>query len=113
MLTKAPKGYRFPAGVIDYCVYLYHRFNISYRDIEEMMAKRGIRVSYESIRKWCLKFSRKYAAVLRKREHKRSDKWHLDEMTLKINGVPYVLWRAVDSEGYELDIFIQKRKNKK
>ena len=113
MLTQAPKGYRYPACIIDYCVFCYHRFNLSYRDIEEMMAKRGVRVSYESIRKWCLKFSRAYTSVLRKRECKRNDEWHLDEMTIRINGTNYILWRAVDSEGYELDIFIQKRRNKK
>ncbi|MGJ3495867.1 DDE-type integrase/transposase/recombinase, partial [Piscirickettsia salmonis] len=75
--------------------------------------KRGLRVSYESLRRWCKKFARPLTQQLRKKETKRSDKWHLDEMTIKINGDKYVLWRAVDSEGYELDIFIQKRKNKK
>ncbi|MGJ3495780.1 DDE-type integrase/transposase/recombinase [Piscirickettsia salmonis] len=71
-----------------------------------MMAKRGLRVSYESLRRWCKKFARPLTHQLRKKETKRSDKWHLDEMTIKINGDKYVLWRAVDSEGYELDIFM-------
>ncbi|QGP57073.1 Transposase IS66 family protein (plasmid) [Piscirickettsia salmonis] len=113
MLSRPPKGHRFPAQVISYVIWLYHRFSLSYRDIEEMMAERGLRVSYESVRRWCKKFARPLTQRLRKKEAKRSDKWHLDEVTIKINGDKYVLWRAVDSEGYELDIFIQKRKNKK
>lgn len=113
MLTKKPKRYRYPAQIISHCVWLYHRFSLSYRDIEEMLYFRGIAVSYESIRQWCIKFSRIFAEQLRKKEIKRGDKWYLDEMTVKINGEKYILWRAVDSEGYELDIFIQKRRNKK
>ncbi len=109
MVTQSPRGYRFPVGIIDYCVFCYHRFSLSYMDIEEMMAKRGVRVSYESIRKWCLKFSRKYPSILTKQEHKRSDKWHLDEMNIRINGTKYTLFGAVDIKGYELDIFILHR----
>ena len=107
------KGYRYPWSIISFCVYLYHRFSLSYRDIEEMMACRGVLVSYESIRKWCLKFAGYFNDALKKKEPARTDKWHLDEMTTRINGEKYVLWRAVDSNGYELDILIQKRKNKK
>ncbi len=113
MLTHTPKGYRFPASIIDYCIFFYHRFSLSYWGIEEIMAKRGVRVGYESVREWCLKFSRKSYSVLIKREHKHSDKWQLDEMNIRINGTKYILWRAVESEGYELDIFIQNRRNKK
>lgn len=107
------KGYRFPWEIIHFCVYLYHRFSLSYRDIEELMLVRGIAISYESIRKWCIKFAGHFKHILKKKEPTRSDKWHLDEMTTRINGDKYVLWRAVDSNGYELDILIQKRKNKK
>jgi putative transposase len=107
------KGYRYPWSIISFCIYLYHRFSLSYRDIAEMLLFRGVTVSYESIRKWCLKFENYFNDVLKKKEPKRADKWHLDEMTTRINGEKYVLWRAVDSEGYELDILIQKRKNKK
>ena len=111
MLEKL-KGYRFPWKLIYHCIYLYHRFSHSYRDIEEMMFLRGIQISYESIRQWCLKLSYKFTEVLKKKQSTRSDKWNLDEMYLRINGEKYVLWRAVDSNGYELDILIQKRKNK-
>ena len=113
MLYNSPKGHRFPAFIISHCIWLYHRFSLSYRDIEELMAARGIHVSYESIRRWCKKFARHLTKTLRKKEAVRGEKWHLDEMTLKIQGEPYVLWRAVDSQGYELDMFIQKRRNKK
>ena len=105
MLEKL-KGYRFPWKLIYHCIYLYHRFSHSYRDIEEMMFLRGIQISYESIRQWCLKLSYKFTEVLKKKQSTRSDKWNLDEMYLRINGEKYVLWRAVDSNGYELDILI-------
>ena len=77
------------------------------------MFVRGLRISYESIRQWCIKFARYFTDILKKKEPSRADKWHLDEMYTRINDEKYVLWRAVDSDGYELDIFIQKRKNKK
>ncbi|MDF1758081.1 MAG: IS6 family transposase [Legionellaceae bacterium] len=112
MLPKL-KGYRYPWSIISFSVYLYHRFSLSYRDIEEMMLYRGISISYESIRKWCLKFASHFNDVLKKKEPARADKWHLDEMSTRINGEKYILWRAVDSEGYELDLLIQKRKNKR
>ncbi|MDF1758631.1 MAG: DDE-type integrase/transposase/recombinase [Legionellaceae bacterium] len=78
-----------------------------------MMLYRGISISYELIRKWCLKFASYFNDALKKKEHSRADKWHLDEMSNRINGEKYILWRAVDSKGYELDILIQKRKNKR
>ena len=107
------KGYRIPWSIIHFCVYAYHRFSLSYRDIEELMFVRGLRISYESIRQWCIKFARYFTDILKKKEPARADKWHLDEMYTRIKGEKYILWRAVDSDGYELDIFIQKRKNKK
>jgi putative transposase len=112
-LSATPPRHRFPVSIISQAVWIYHRFNNSYRDIEEQMAFRGIRVSHETIRSWSLKFSRHFRDVLKKRERSLSDKWHLDEMTVKMNGELFILWRAVDSEGYELDVFLQKRRNKK
>lgn len=112
-LEQAPKYHRFPVSVISYAVWKYHRFNDSYRDIAEELAYRGIIVSHETIRSWCIKFDSHFKDVIRKRERKPKDKWHLDEMKIKINGEYYVLWRAVDSDGHELYIFLQKRRNKK
>ncbi|WP_032113949.1 IS6 family transposase [Candidatus Paracaedibacter symbiosus] len=112
-LTAAPRRHRFPVSIISQAVWIYHRFNNSYRDIEEQMAYRGVQVSYETIRSWSIKFSSHFRNVIKKRERKPSDKWHIDEMTVKVNGEMFILWRAVDSDGYELDVFLQKRRNKK
>jgi putative transposase len=112
-LRTTPKRHRYPVEIISMAVWSYHRFNDSYRDVAERLAFRGIVVSYESIRTWCQKFGAHFSHVIKKRQQKSTDKWHLDEMVVKINGESFVLWRAVDSEGLELDIFLQKRKNKK
>jgi len=112
-MHKAPKRYRFPVSIISHVVWLYHRFNHSYRDIKEQLAYRGIILSHETIRSWCYKFASHFKEVIKKQERKPKDKWHLDEMTIRINGEYFILWRAVDSDGYELDVFLQKRKNKK
>ena len=106
------RRHRFPGEIISYCVWLYYRFSLSYRDIEELMAQRGVRVSYETIRQWCLKFGQTIAAELRRRRPRPGDKWHLDEVYLKINGRTHYLWRAVDQEGVVLDILVQSRRNK-
>jgi len=111
-LEKKPKRYRYPSSIISCAVWQYHRFNLSFRDVQEQLAYRGIIVSHETVRKWCLKFSRQFKEVLQKRERQVSDKWHLDEMSLCINGEYFVLWRAVDEHGIELDVFLQKRRNK-
>ena len=113
LLKTQPKRYRFPLEIISYVVWEYHRFNDSYRDIKERLMYRGILVSHETIRSWCLKFGAHFFGVIKKREAKPSDKWHLDEMVLRINGERFYLWRAVDSEGYELDVFLQKPRNKR
>lgn len=114
MLEKKPKRHRFPASVMSHVIWLYHRFNLSYRDIAEQMLDRGIGLSHETIRQWCLKFGSSFSEVIRKKGSKNlTDKWHLDEMNVKVGGEKYVLWRAVDSEGRELDIFLQRRRNKK
>lgn len=112
-LNHPPKHHRFPVSIISHAVWRYHRFNDSYRDIKEELAYRNIIVSHETVRSWCNKFGSHFKEVIRKRERKPKDRWHLDEMTIKINGVYFILWRAVDADGYELDIFLQKRRNKK
>ena len=113
MLTQKPKRYRYPAEIISYSIWIYHRFNTSYRDIEEILRYRGILVSYETVITWSNKFGKSFADAIKKKEPKPTYKWHLDEMIIKMNGVKFILWRAVDSNGHELDIFLQKHKNKK
>ena len=105
-------GYRFSPEIISYCVWLYFRFSVSYRDIEELMAERGVTVTYESIRAWCYKFGRDYAKRIRARRGKLSDTWYLDEMFLKIGGRFQYLWRAVDQDGSVLDILAQPHRDK-
>ena len=96
-------GYRFPAEVISYAVYLYFRFPLSLRMVEEMLAVRGIEVSHETLRKWGLKFGREIANGIRRRRPQGGDKWHLDEMVVTIAGKKHYLWRAVDQDGFVLD----------
>ncbi|EFH80768.1 IS6 family transposase [Ktedonobacter racemifer] len=116
MKTQAPaslyKGFRFPAEIIVHCIWLYFRFSLSFRDVEEIMAERGVALTYETIRQWCLKFGQTYANELKRRRPKTGDKWHLDEVYLKINGKIHYLWRAVDQYGNVLDILVQSRRNK-
>jgi hypothetical protein len=97
-------GHRYPADVIAHAVWLYFRFSLSQRDVEELMAERGVTVTYETIREWCAKFGPTYALQLRRRRPRPSDKWHLDEVQLKIKGKRHWLWRAVDKHGVVLDI---------
>jgi putative transposase len=104
-------GYRFPADVIRHAVWLYHVLSLSLRDVELILAERGVVVSYESIRRWVLRFGTDFAGKLRKRQPKPGDTWHLDEVFLKINGVLHYLWRAVDQHGVVLDILVQDRRN--
>src|SRR5262245_37880690 len=104
--------YRFPAEIISHAVWLYFRFSLSYRDVEELLAARGIVVTYETIRQWCQKFGQQSANQLRRRRAQTGDKWHLDEVFLKINGRLHYLWRAVDQDGNVLDILVQSRRNK-
>ena len=93
-LSIQPKRHRFPVSIISHTIWLYHRFNHSYRDVQEQLAYRGIIVSHETIRNWCMKFASRFSDVIRKRKRKPSDKWHLDEMSIRINGEYFVLWRA-------------------
>jgi transposase-like protein len=105
------KGYRYPIEVIGHAVWLYHRFALSLRDVEELMLARGVVVTYETIRSWCAKFGPDYANQLRRRRPRPGDKWHLDEVFVKINGATHYLWRAVDQHGDVLDILVQSRRN--
>ena len=107
------RGHRFPAEIISHTVWLYFRFTLSFRDIDELLAARGIFVTYETIRQWCLKFGQAFANELRRRQPRRGDKWHLDEMVITMNGKHHYLWRAVDQEGFTLDILVQSRRNTK
>jgi putative transposase len=113
--TGAPsyKGFRFPAEIISHCVWLYYRFSLSFRDVEEMMLQRGIVVSHETVRQWSVKFGQAYASGLRRRRPRPGDKWHLDEVFIKINGKTHYLWRAVDQDGTVLDILVTSRRDAK
>ena len=93
----------FPPVIIQHAVWLYFRFTLSYRDVEDLLAERGIDVSYETIRRWATKFGRMYAKRLRRSRPKPSSTWHIDEVFLKISGKQFYLWRAVDDEGEVLD----------
>jgi putative transposase len=106
------RGHRFPKEIISWCVWLYFRFGVSFRDVEEMMAGRGVLLSYETVRRWCDKFGRQFAGSLRRRHPHTGDKWHLDEVFLKINGVTHYLWRAVDQNGIVLDILVQPKRDR-
>ncbi len=105
------KRHRFPATVIQHAVWLYFRFTLSLRDVEEMMAHRGVDVSYETVRAWTLKFGPKIAANLRRRKLPSSPRWHLDELVSKIGGERVWIWRAVDDEGEVMDMVVQKRRD--
>jgi len=111
--TTMYKRYRFPPEIIQYAVWLYHRFNLSHRDIEDLLAERGVAVSYESIRLWCNKFGSKYASRLKKRHQGYGDIFFIDEVFVKIGGKQHYLWRAVDQDGEVDDVFLQKRRDGK
>lgn len=106
------KRHRFPAEIISHCVWLYFRFCLSYRDVEELMAERGVILTYEAVPYWCRKFGQAYANQLRRRHPRPGDKWHLDEVFLTINGARHYLWRAVDQDGHILDILVQPQRDK-
>jgi putative transposase len=105
------RRHRFPGEIISYAVWLYHRFALSYRDIEVLLAERGVQVTYESIGQWCRKFGPIFAAGLRHRRPPARPKWHLDEVFIRIGKKTYYLWRAVDQDGVVLDILVQERRN--
>ena len=107
------KHHRFPPEIIQYAVWLYHRFNLSHRDIEDLLAERGITVSYEAIRLWCNKFGLKYVRRLKKKHQGYGDTFFIDEVFVKIDGKQHYLWRAVDQDGEIVDVFLQRRRDGK
>jgi putative transposase len=112
-IVPSYKGFRFPVEIISHCVWLYHRFPLSLREVEEMMLERGVVVSHETIRAWCRTFGQAYANGLRRRRARPGDKWHLDEVFIKIRGKNHYLWRAVDQDGNVLDILVTSRRDAK
>ena len=105
------KRHRFHPCIISYAVWIYYRFNLSFRDIEDLLAEKGISVSYEAIRLWCIKFGPSYARKLKQRHRGFGDTFYLDEVFIKINGIQHYLWRAVDQDGEVVDVFVQSRRN--
>jgi len=109
--SKLYKRYRFPAEIIQHAVWLYYRFNLSHRDIEDLLAEPGINVTYEAIRLWCIRFGPKYAARLKKKHQGYGDTFFIDEVFVKIDGKQHYLWRAVDQDGEVIDVYLQKRRD--
>src|SRR5712672_3552994 len=107
------RRHRFPPPVIQHAIWLYLRFTLSYRDVEELLAERGLEVSYETVRRWVLKFGSRIARRLRRSRPRPTDRWHLDEMVVRIAGRQMYLWRAVDHEGEVLDMLVQRRRDKR
>src|SRR6187455_3074313 len=106
-------GHRFPPEIISHAVWLYFRFPLSLRMVEEMLAARGILVSHETVRQWALKFGQAFANQIRRRLPRAGDKWHLDEVVISIAGQKHWLWRAVDQDGLVLDVLVQSRRDKR
>ena len=115
MTSQSPsyRGYRFPPEIISHAVWLYHRFCLSFRDVEDLLAQRGVTVSYEAIRQWCQTFGLDYAQKLRRRRGQMGDTWYLDELFVTIRGRRHYLWRAVDQDGDILDLLVQSRRNRR
>ena len=103
--------HRFPSEIIQHAIWLYLRFTLSYRNVEELLAERGLDLSYETVRRWVLKFGPSIARGLRRRRPRPSNRWHLDEMVVRIGGQQMYLWRAVDHEGEVLDMLVQRRRD--
>ena len=105
------KRHRFPPDIISYAVWLYHRFNLSHRDNEDLLAQRDIAVSREAIRLWCIKFGAIYTRRLKRKHRGYGDTFYIDEVFVKINGIQHYLWRAVDQDGEVVDVFLQARRD--
>ncbi len=105
-------GYRFRAAIINCAMHWYHRFNLSLRDIDELLLERGVNVTYESVRNWCDRFGAQFAQCAKAVCLRPGTTWHLDEMFVKLRGEPYALWRAVDEHGMELDVLLQNERDK-
>ena len=112
MTTISYARHQFPPAIIRHAVWLYFRFTLSYRDVEDLLAERGLDISYETVRRWVLKFGPLFARELRSRRHWPTSQWHLDEMAVLIGGKQFWLWRAVDDEGEVLDLLVQRRRDK-
>ena len=111
-MTISFARHQFPPAIIQHTVWLYVRFTLSYRDVEDLLAERGLDVSYETVRRWVLKFGPLFARELRRRRPRPTSRWHLDEMAVIIGGTQFWLWRAVDDEGEVLDLLVQRRRDK-
>src|ERR1700730_18091626 len=111
MSSNLYQGFRFPREVIEHAVWLYHRFSLSLRDVELILAARGVVVSYESIREWGLRFGRIFANTLKRRRPQPGDKWYMDEVFIRSRGKQHYLWRAADQDGNVLDILVQSRRS--
>ena len=111
--TTMHKRHRFPWEIIQYAVWVYYRFNLSLRDVEDFLAERGITVSYESVRLWCNKFGSKYARCLKKKNQRYGDTFFIDEVFVKIDGKQRYLWRAMVQGGETADVFVQRRCDRK
>src|ERR1700756_4891634 len=111
MMELSYRRHRFPPVVIQHAVWLYLRFTLSYRDVEDLLAERGLDISYETVRSWVRKFGPVIARRLRRRRPRPSDRWHLDEMVVRIASRRMYLWRAVDDEGEILDMLVQRRRD--
>ena len=111
MMELSYRRHRFPPVLIQHAVWLYLRFTLSYRDVEDLLAERGLDISYETVRSWVLKFGPVIAQRLRRHRPRPSDRWHLDEMVVRIAGKRTYLWRAVDHEGEVLDMLVQSRRD--
>ena len=109
--TPSYQRHRFPSEIISHAVWLYHRFCLSFREVEELLAERGLTVTYETVRQWCQKFGPAYARKLKKRQGRLGDTWHIDEVFVTIQGEQQYLWRAVDQDGDVIDILVQRRRN--
>jgi putative transposase len=111
--TPSYQRHRFPSDIISHAVWLYHRFCLSFREVEELLAERGSTVTYETVRQWCQKFGPAYARQLKKRQGRLGDTWYLDEVVITIHGERQYLWRAVDQDGDTIDILVQRRRNQR
>ena len=111
--TPSYHRHRFPSEIISHAVWLYHRFCLSFREVEELLAERGIPLTYETVRQWCRKFGPNYARTLKKRQGRLGDTWHLNEVLVTIQGEWHYLWRAVDQDSDAIDILVQHRRNQR
>jgi len=107
------KGHRFPPEIISHAIWLYHRFTLSFRDVEDMLAERGVTVSYEAIRYWCMKFGSTYARSLPRKQGRLTNVWYVDEVFITIRGKRHYLWRAVDQDGDVIEILVTKHRERR